>query len=794
MDDLASRLKAARTAAGHSQKELARLAKVAQATISDIEGGKITSPQLAVLQKLADALGTTIDALTGLGSIAVEVLAAPPSDADPGVKMLALCQIHPSPLNPRKHFDEDGIKELANSISAQGLLQNLVVRRRADSTVTVSPAFGEDRELPAFDIVAGERRWRALRALAAQGKWDPDALLVPCRVLDVDDAQHLALALLENLQRKDVNAMEEAEAFAQLQQIDPKRWSPKTIAEQIGCSARHVQQRLALVGRLSDAAQDALRDGKITFTQARVLTMAPVNKQAELVKDAAEGRYPTADSLRAYILLSAVPVSRAIFPLDSYAGEIIENPETGTKYFASKNAFLDAQKTAAQAKVDVLRQEWKWAQLVEWFSSYDYEDQRSTDRSAAGCVVVFDRWEGKVRIEEGVVLRDRSAEQARRAEDDAQREAKQKAHDAFKLQLLRHMGEEPATMMRLVLLDRITEGMGRVVSSGYYSGGLNKAFFNGGPLAPLAGLVARAQSDGSQYVKTRADLPAAWAALERIPDDTIALAFAASVAANLSLAWGELHPAIHTLSRRWKVAIPEHLRPAQADIEDATAEAEAEAEANAVRDAAGPSVPRPAAAPLVAPKSFKLMRFLILLHDQIEMALSDFLDLVDANGGEEHKEWLLASGYVERTPPEDPDVDEEGIVLTAAGMAWIKGRSGLALSNPALMAVAEPAAPVDGAACTMIASPWVDVPAALIEKLQAALRPRLLAGELRIELQLGLDGLHLGREQPNQAMNITISRHNGVSNVSSCMSKTSVAKFIRDWLAANQASAAGAAA
>ena len=132
----------------------------------------------------------------GLGRGLDAILPQPdPADAPPapGIQTVPIASLVPNRLQPRSTFDEEGLEELARSIRAQGVIQPLVVAPRGDGT---------------FTIVAGERRWRAAQRCGLE------ELPVVVREVD-DDRQLLELALVENLQRADLNAMEEAEALSQ---------------------------------------------------------------------------------------------------------------------------------------------------------------------------------------------------------------------------------------------------------------------------------------------------------------------------------------------------------------------------------------------------------------------------------------------------------------------------------------------------------------------------------------------------------------------------------------------------
>jgi ParB family chromosome partitioning protein len=163
-----------------------------------------------------------------------------------GVRTLPIGQIHPNRLQPRSRFDDAGLDELAASIRTQGLIQPIIVSKTKQSGYT---------------IVAGERRWRAAQRAGLS--------TVPVVVREVrDDRELLELALVENLQRADLNPIEEAEAYRALQQSFGL--TQEEIAERVGKTRPAVANTLRLL-RLPDSVQDYLRSGELSEGQARPL-------------------------------------------------------------------------------------------------------------------------------------------------------------------------------------------------------------------------------------------------------------------------------------------------------------------------------------------------------------------------------------------------------------------------------------------------------------------------------------------------------------------------------------------
>ncbi len=168
------------------------------------------------------------------------------ADEAGGVRRLPVAALKPNRWQPRSTFDDAELEALAASIRLQGLVQPLVVTMDGDG---------------AFSIVAGERRWRAARLAGLEE--------VPVVVrADLDDQARLELALVENLQRSDLNALEEAEAYAALQ--EKFGLSQEAVAVRVGKSRTAVTNALRLL-KLPEEIRDLLRAGQLTAGQARPL-------------------------------------------------------------------------------------------------------------------------------------------------------------------------------------------------------------------------------------------------------------------------------------------------------------------------------------------------------------------------------------------------------------------------------------------------------------------------------------------------------------------------------------------
>ncbi len=208
-------------------------------------------------------LGRGLDALLGGTSETTLAVAETAAVSRVGPATLAVGELVPNRFQPRTDFDDSGLEELAESIRSQGIVQPVVVTAREDGRYT---------------IVAGERRWRAAQ-LAELNQ-------VPVVVREVaDDQQLLELALVENLQRADLNPVEEAEAFRTLN--DKFGLSQEAVAKKVGKGRTTVTNALRLL-RLPAKVQDLLRSGRLTAGQARPLLALDPKRQLEIAEQAVE--------------------------------------------------------------------------------------------------------------------------------------------------------------------------------------------------------------------------------------------------------------------------------------------------------------------------------------------------------------------------------------------------------------------------------------------------------------------------------------------------------------------------
>ncbi len=186
------------------------------------------------------------------------VVAAPPGLAETRVD---IDRIRPNPRQPRRDFDEVALEELARSLKADGLLQPVIVRPADDGR---------------FELVAGERRWRAAQRAGL--------LKIPAIVRDVPDERLLELALIENLQREELNAIEEAQAYRVL--IEDLKLTQQEVADRVGKQRSTVANALRLL-QLAPKVQAMVRDRSLSMGHARAIaSLASAGEQLAIAERA----------------------------------------------------------------------------------------------------------------------------------------------------------------------------------------------------------------------------------------------------------------------------------------------------------------------------------------------------------------------------------------------------------------------------------------------------------------------------------------------------------------------------
>lgn len=208
----------------------------------------MTTETPASPRKPRPGLGRGLSALLGDNVPETPVTGAPDGGTNSGVRMLPVSALSPHPEQPRRHFDEEALDELARSIAARGLIQPIFVRPHGHG----------------YQIVAGERRWRAAQRARLHE--------VPVIVRELSDVETLEIALVENIQRKDLNAIEEAEGYARL--IREFGHTQEALGRIVHKSRSHVANLLRLL-ELPSSVRQMMMEGGLEMGHARALIGAP---------------------------------------------------------------------------------------------------------------------------------------------------------------------------------------------------------------------------------------------------------------------------------------------------------------------------------------------------------------------------------------------------------------------------------------------------------------------------------------------------------------------------------------
>lgn len=254
-------------------------------------------------------LGRGLDALLGGAGHA-----SPSSNTESErLRDLPIESLQPGKYQPRSSMDKERLGELADSIRAQGLIQPIIVR----------PIGGER-----FEIIAGERRWRAAQLASLRE--------VPCVVRETDDHAALAMALIENIQREDLNPLEEALALQRL--IDEFQLTHQQTAEAVGRSRAAVSNLLRLL-ELPDAIRQLVEARRIEMGHARALLTLPADSALALAKQAADESWSVREIERRV---------QALQRGQSAAAPVVRKPDADVQLLERELAELLSAKVAIQ--------------------------------------------------------------------------------------------------------------------------------------------------------------------------------------------------------------------------------------------------------------------------------------------------------------------------------------------------------------------------------------------------------------------------------------------------------------
>ena len=272
-----------------------------------------------------------------LANIEDERVQAPAMEsAGEAVYQIDLESISPNPDQPRKYFNEDAQRELQESIKVHGILQPLILAKRGDGYI----------------IVAGERRYRAAKAVGMA--------TVPALVKRIDDSLMREISLIENLQREDLNPIEEAEAIDELIRLNG--YTQEKLAQRIGKARSSVTNILRLLG-LDDEVKELVRQNRLSAGHARALA-AVANREAQV-----DFAFRAADGEMSVRELE----QRIKFFLHPETAPRKLSPKERERLSGEMRAFVDDMKRVFATKVKLVGNESKGRIYIDYFSREDLE-------------------------------------------------------------------------------------------------------------------------------------------------------------------------------------------------------------------------------------------------------------------------------------------------------------------------------------------------------------------------------------------------------------------------------------
>jgi len=305
------------------------------------------------------------------------------------IETVTLDQLNLSKANPRKSIDEAALEGLAASIATDGLLQNLVVRPR--------------RGGKSYDIVSGERRFRALGLLAERGEIEA-GFPIPVEIrkgLSKDEG--LRIATVENVQREQLNPMDEAEAFAALM---TKGADIADIAAKAGLTPTTIKRRLAIAS-ICDEAKEAVRNGALSLSIAEALTLGTHAQQQAIMERMEQGYFYDGEAVRRILTGEKPSLSIAMFDRAQYDGtyttDLFANEDA--TYFDDAEQFFRLQEQAVEELTASYQAEGKAVEVLTDYNVSWWQYREAEDDEDGGVVIHFAPT-GRVEVREDLVRHD----------------------------------------------------------------------------------------------------------------------------------------------------------------------------------------------------------------------------------------------------------------------------------------------------------------------------------------------------------------------------------------------------
>lgn len=345
------------------------------------------------------------------------------------LQTVTLAQLEASAGNPRKAFDETSIIGLAQSIKADGLLQNLVVAKPK----------GRAKK---FTIISGERRFRAMQHLLSQGEISQD-FTVPVEVKEnLTEEEILRIATIENVQRENLSPLEEANAIAALVQDGEKL---EEIVSKTGLSVTTIKRRLSLLN-LVEEAKGALASKEIDLSLAEALSIGTSEQQNKLLGDVLNGWIDTVSDLKEKLVGNLPSVADAIFPKEQYTGTYTTDlfSDDKTTFFNDVDEFMVLQLAQAEKWAEDYRKTREWVEVIEGrFSPWQYEE--AEEGQPCGTVISISNY-GSVEVHDNLL-------KMSKVDEDTTKALRAKPVVTYPAPLCRYMSMHKTVAVQLALLN-----------------------------------------------------------------------------------------------------------------------------------------------------------------------------------------------------------------------------------------------------------------------------------------------------------------------------------------------------
>jgi ParB family chromosome partitioning protein len=300
------------------------------------------------------------------------------------LKSIPLSALCPPKDNPRRSVDDAKIASLAESIKTDGVLQNLIVE----------PAEGDN-----FKVVSGNRRFLALKLLEGQGVIDGN-YKVPVEIRrNLTNGDGRRIAIVENVQRADLDPIDEAEAFAEMLQ---NGGDLDDLSTKSGLSQQTIRRRLALAG-LCGPVKEAVRKGELSLGIAESMTLGTEDQQQALLNDIKEGADLDRDAIREMLLTQKPSAAVAIFPLEKYTGTFTRDlfGDDESTFFDDVEQFFVLQNEAVEALAEKHCKKAAWVDVLNTYA-VNWWLYREAEKGEPAGVVINLKPTGLVEVKKGL--------------------------------------------------------------------------------------------------------------------------------------------------------------------------------------------------------------------------------------------------------------------------------------------------------------------------------------------------------------------------------------------------------